>query len=178
MAETISVPALKADYDLAAQWRLIDVRSPSEYATGHIPGALNVPMEQVEKRRADLGRAPIALVCKSGKRASMVAEFLNPCGMHVAVLEGGTDAWKAAGFPVVSNVRARWSLERQTRFGAGLLVLLGVVLSLTIDPRWIFLSGFVGLGLTFAGVTDICLMGMVLGRLPWNRSSQCSLEPL
>jgi hypothetical protein len=96
----------------------------------------------------------------------------------VAVLEGGTDAWKAAGFPVVSNVRARWSLERQTRFGAGLLVLLGVVLSLTIDTRWIFLSGFVGLGLTFAGLTDICLMGMVLGRLPWNRESQCSLEPL
>ena len=59
-----------------ASLRLFDVRSPGEYAAGHVPGAMNVPLEQVENRIHDFGNAPIAILCQSGKRASMACEIL------------------------------------------------------------------------------------------------------
>lgn len=157
------------------QW--VDVRSASEYATGHIPGAMNIPMEQIERRIADLlTETPIVLICQSGKRARMTAQLLDGCARDLVVLDGGTDAWTRAGFPVVASVAARWSLERQVRLGAGLLVLLGVVLALALDLRWIYLAAFVGLGLTFAGLTNFCAMATVLAMLPWNRTAHCPIS--
>ena len=157
---------------------LVDVRSGSEFASGHIPGAINIPMEEIEARLDDLDvNLPIILICQSGKRARMSASLLEPCQRQIAVLEGGTKAWIQAGLPVVASVRTRWSLERQVRLGAGLLVLAGVILALTANPRWVFLCGFVGLGLTFAGLTDICAMGIILEKMPWNKLSQCRVAP-
>jgi hypothetical protein len=106
----------------------------------------------------------------------MTAELLAPYQREIRVLEGGTSAWMQAGLPVVRSVKTRWSLERQVRLGAGLLVLVGVVLAFTVTMYWIFLSGFVGLGLTFAGLTDICLMGELLGKMPWNGRSHCKVD--
>jgi rhodanese-related sulfurtransferase len=153
---------------------LVDVRSGSEFASGHIPGAVNIPMDQIEARLDDLDRnLPIVLICQSGKRARMTAGLLDSCQRQLSVLEGGTKAWIEAGLPVVASVRTRWSLERQVRLGAGLLALMGAILALTVHPYWVFLCGFVGLGLTFAGLTDICAMGMILEKMPWNRASHC-----
>jgi rhodanese-related sulfurtransferase len=153
---------------------LVDVRSASEFASGHIPGAVNIPMDQIEARVDDLDHnLPIVLICQTGKRARMTAGLLEPCGRQVAVLDGGTKAWINAGLPVVASVRTRWSLERQVRLGAGLLVLTGVILALTANQRWLFLCGFAGLGLTFAGLTDICAMGIILEKMPWNSRSHC-----
>jgi hypothetical protein len=72
-------------------------------------------------------------------------------------------------------VKTRWSLERQVRFAAGLLILLGALLAFTVHPYWHFLSAFVGLGLTFAGLTDICPMGELLQKMPWNGRSHCKV---
>lgn len=155
---------------------LVDVRSGSEFAAGHIPGAVNIPMDQIETRLDDLNvNLSIVLVCQSGQRARITAALLEPCGLQITVLEGGTKAWIQAGFPVVASVKTRWSLERQVRLGAGLLVLTGTILALAANPRWVFLSGFIGLGLTFAGLTDICAMGIVLGKMPWNGRSHCPI---
>ena len=155
---------------------LVDVRSSSEFASGHIPGAVNIPMDQIEARIDDLGAdRPIVLICQAGKRARMTAGLLEPCQRQISVLEGGTGAWIQAGLPGVASVRTRWSLERQVRLGAGLLALTGCILALTVNPRWVFLCGFVGLGLTFAGLTDICAMGIVLGKMPWNSRSHCAI---
>jgi hypothetical protein len=63
------------------------------------------------------------------------------------------------------------SLERQVRIAAGLLVLVGAALGAFIHPAWIGLAAFVGAGLVFAGVTDTCGMGLLLARMPWNRTS-------
>jgi rhodanese-related sulfurtransferase len=153
--------------------QLIDVRSPSEFAAGHIAGAINIPMDQIESRIADLSSGPIVLICQMGKRARMTANLLEPCQRQIAVLEGGTAAWIHSGFPVVTSVKTRWSLERQVRLGAGLLVLLGAAFALTINPRWLFLSAFIGLGLIFAGLTDICPMAEILGKMPWNARTHC-----
>jgi len=151
MVSTISVPQFAELKTLPAQVQLIDVRSPSEYATGHIPGAVNMPMDQVQSRLPDLeGEDAIVLVCQSGQRARMVAGLLEPCGKELRILDGGTSAWIKAGLPVVATSVTRWSLERQVRFAAGLLALAGVVLALTVSLRWIYLSGFIGLGLTFS----------------------------
>lgn len=174
MSLTTSVVELHNQVPGKAQ--LIDVRSASEFASGHIPGAVNIPMDQIEARLDDLHPGvPVVLICQTGKRAQMTAGLLEPCQREIAVLDGGTSAWIRAGLPVVSSVKTRWSLERQVRLGAGLLVLAGTVLALTIHTNWLFLSAFVGLGLTFAGLTDICLMGEILQKMPWNGQSQCKL---
>jgi rhodanese-related sulfurtransferase len=174
MASSISVGALRDQP--AGHRQLIDVRSPSEYAVGHIPGAVNIPLEQIESRVDDLyAEILIVLICQMGKRARMAAGLLDPCQRSIAVLEGGTNAWIEAGLPVVANTKTRWSLERQVRFGAGLLILLGATLALTWNVHWLFLCAFVGLGLTFAGLTDICPMAELLVRMPWNANSQCKL---
>jgi rhodanese-related sulfurtransferase len=177
MASIISVPRFAELKTGPERFHLIDVRSPSEYATGHIPGAVNMPMDQVESRISDLDReGAIVLVCQSGQRARMVAGLLEPCGKELRILEGGTSAWIKAGLPIVATSVTRWSLERQVRFAAGLLVLTGVVLALAISSRWMYLSGFIGLGLTFSGVSGLCPLGSLLGLMPWNRGASCSFE--
>jgi len=173
VSATISVLQLKQLNGRArGQW--IDVRSASEYATGHIPAAINIPMEQIESRMEDLRPdVPIVLICQGGVRARQVVRLIEPCGKDVVVLEGGTSAWIEAGFPLVSNVASRWSLERQVRLGAGAMVLLGVTLGLTLNPLWVYLAGFAGLGLTVAGLSNFCPMALLLGKLPWNQASHC-----
>ena len=157
-------------------FQFVDVRSPSEFASGHIPGAVNIPMDQIEIRLPDLrSDLPILLICQMGKRARMTAALLEPCMRDLTVLDGGMDSWIQAGLPLVASVKSRWSLERQVRFGAGVLVVSGVMLSLLVNSHWIYLCGAVGLGLIFAGVTDLCPMAEVLGRMPWNSSRHCRL---
>jgi rhodanese-related sulfurtransferase len=174
MTSTITVCELHHQPQANAQ--LIDVRSATEFASGHIPGAINIPMEQIEARLADLDSArPLVLVCQSGQRARMTAGLLAPCRSQITVLEGGTKAWAQASLPLVASVKSRWSLERQVRLGAGLLVLIGATLALTVNVSWLFLSGFVGLGLSFSGITDICPMAILLALMPWNAASHCPL---
>jgi rhodanese-related sulfurtransferase len=166
---TASASLQRASGPSEFQW--VDVRSATEFASGHIPGTVNIPMEQIEARLEDLRpEIPIVLVCQAGKRARMVAGLLEPCRKDVKVLEGGTAAWKAAGLPLVVSTNTRWSLERQVRLVAGLLILTALLLAETVHRYWLGLAGFVGLGLTFAGLTDLCLMAALLVRLPWNRT--------
>jgi rhodanese-related sulfurtransferase len=152
--------------------QLVDVRSPAEFATGHVPGAVNIPMEQVEARLGDLrDDSAVVLICQAGTRARAVAEWLRPVRDNVFVLVGGAAAWCNAGHPMVKCVNTRWSLERQVRLGAGLLILIGTGLALGISQYWLGLTAFVGLGLTVAGLTGFCPMGIVLSKMPWNRAS-------
>jgi len=170
MNGTICASALKELRARRAEAQLVDVRTPSEYAAGHVPCAVNIPLEQIEARLDDLDpRLPIVLICQGGGRARLAAALLGPRRTDVTVLDGGTLAWQKAGFPLVVNTMTRWALERQVRLVAGLLVLLGAVLALTVNPHWVYLSGFVGVGLTFAGLTNICAMASLLCRMPWNR---------
>jgi len=154
----------------ASPIQLVDVRSPAEFACGHLPGAVNIPMEQIESRLGDLrAGCALVLVCQSGARARTVAEWLRPARPDILTLEGGTAAWCNAGEPVVRSANTRWSLERQVRFAAGLLVLIGAALTVGVSRDWIGLPAFVGLGLTLAGLTGFCPMASLLSLLPWNR---------
>lgn len=170
-AGTIDVGTLRQWQAGGRPAQLVDVRSTSEFATGHLPGAVNIPLEQVERREADLTAGkPVVLVCQAATRAKLAAEMLRDTGMNVLVLEGGTNAWLKAGHPVVRNVASRWALERQVRLIAGLLTAVGVLLAVTVSEWWLILPGFVGCGLAFAGVSGFCAMGEVLAKLPWNHA--------
>ncbi len=115
---------------------------------------------------------PVYLLCASGIRATKAAEQLKRAGLDdVVVVEGGTNAWAAAGLPVVRG-RKTISIERQVRIGAGTLVLIGTGLGWFVHPAFFILSAFVGAGLVFAGVTDICGMAIVLAKAPWNRTGK------
>ncbi len=150
--------------------QLVDVRSSTEFATAHLPGAINIPLEQIELRTADLEtNAPVVLVCQGGTRSHMASALLAESGRDLVVLEGGTGAWLEAGYPAVRNTAARWALERQVRLIAGLLVAAGVLLAVAVSHWWLIVPAFVGCGLVFAGFSGLCPMGEALSRLPWNR---------
>ena len=84
------------------------------------------------------------------------------------IVEGGIGALDNAGASLQKGQGTIMSLERQVRIAAGSLVVIGVALGTLVNPWFYGLSGFVGAGLVFAGVTDTCGMGMMLARMPWN----------
>ena len=157
---------------------LIDVREYAEFAGGRVKGAKLVPLGDIGKRYAEIDRdKPTYLMCRSGKRAAEAQRKLFALGFSdVRNVRGGFEAWKAAGFEFEKDVKAVWSLERQVRFAAGSLVVFGVLLAWLIHPVFITLSAFVGAGLVFAAVTDTCTMGLVLAKMPWNKSSGATCE--
>lgn len=175
MAATINIEDLWEKLHSGMPLYPVDVRSAAEFAGGHIPGAVNIPMEQMESRMADLPQGPLLLICETGKRADIVAGWLAGHS-DVKVLEGGTRAWREAGHKLVVCAPCRWSLERQVRLIAGVLVLASSVLTLVLGFRWVYLAMFIGAGLTFAGLTNICGMAMVLAKLPWNRAQKAVLS--
>jgi rhodanese-related sulfurtransferase len=169
-AATLTAALLEERLARGERFQLIDVRTPREYDEGHVPGALNLPMDQAEARIEDLHpHDPVVLICQSGRRAEMTCSLLKPHRGNLLVLEGGTKAWKEAGFPVVQTVSSRLPLMRQVQIGAGSLVLLGTLLSLRAHPAWIALAILVGAGLVVAGTTGFCGMALLLARAPWNR---------
>lgn len=169
----ISLQQLKEMMRGGSKPQLIDVRSNAEFAAGHIPGAINIPMDEIESRLADLDESQVVLVCQSGRRAGMTCELIQAHHPNLKVLAGGTNAWTNETLPLVSSTGTRWSLDRQVRLVAGILILLGVGLGTLVHRYWYGLAGFVGAGLTFAGLTNTCGMAFILAKLPWNKPASC-----
>jgi rhodanese-related sulfurtransferase len=153
---------------------LVDVREYAEFAGGRIEGAKLLPLGELEKRHSELDHSkPIYVMCRTGNRSSQAQQKLKKLGFkNVINVSGGFEAWKKEDLPFDLDENAPWSLERQVRFVAGSLVLVGVLLSIFVHPYFIALSGFVSAGLVFAAVTDTCAMGMMLLKMPWNRKAQ------
>jgi len=151
---------------------LIDVREPDEHARERIPGARNMPLSRMEEAELAVQQGkPVLFHCRSGARTAGIADRLSAkAGLCEAfVVEGGLDAWKRAGLPVAEDRRQPLPMMRQVQIAAGSLVVLGVVLGALVSPWFFALSGFVGAGLVFAGVTGTCGLASLLGVMPWNR---------
>jgi len=150
---------------------VIDVRTPVEFAEVHVPQARSVPLDELKPSSLQLQKGqPVYLLCRSGQRATKAAEkFAKEGFSQPIVVEGGTLAWIAANLPVERSTVKVVSLERQVRIAAGALVFTGVLLARFVNFDFIWLSGFVGAGLVFAGITDFCGMGLLLAKLPWNK---------
>lgn len=153
---------------------LIDVRTPVEFQEVHATGAKNISLDTIDpqavlSKRTGHASQPIYVICKSGNRGKKACQkFLEAGFTDIVNVEGGTDAWNAAGLPVVRGKKAI-SLERQVRIAAGSISLIGALLALFVHPWFAVIPAFIGAGLTFAGITDTCGMGMLLARMPWNQ---------
>jgi rhodanese-related sulfurtransferase len=77
--------------------RVLDVRSPQEYARGHVPGAVNVPLEELLAAPASAGSDGVHVVCQSGRRSLEAARALEQAGVTAVSVAGGTSAWAESG---------------------------------------------------------------------------------
>ncbi|WP_327373693.1 rhodanese-like domain-containing protein [Streptomyces sp. NBC_01216] len=158
--------------------RVLDVRTPGEFRTVHIPGSYNVPLDTLREHRAELLThlgEDVVLVCRSGARAAQAEQALAEAGLsNLRVLDGGMMAWEAAGAPV-NRGEARWDLERQVRLIAGSIVLVTGVLGVFV-PGAHLIGTAIGAGLTFAALGNTCAMGMMLAKLPYNRGPRTDIR--
>lgn len=182
-AETITASELASRIAAGEHVDLIDVRTPAEYTEIHAEPAVLLPLDRLTPDALKAARtakddSPVYVICKSGSRGRQACEKMLAAGLHVINVEGGTTAWAAAGLPVVRGKKTI-SLERQVRIVAGAMVFAGTLAGALIDPLFLVIPGFVGLGLVFAGVTDSCGMAMILARMPWNQAGavkNCSVS--
>ncbi|MFF7639823.1 rhodanese-like domain-containing protein [Streptomyces canus] len=160
--------------------RLLDVRTPGEFRTAHIPGSYNVPLDTLREHRAELLHhldEDVILICRSGARATQAEQALAEAGLpNLRVLDGGVMAWETAGGPLTRGPE-RWDLERQVRLVAGTLVLLTGVAGLFV-PGLHLIGTAVGAGLTIAALTNTCAMGMLLSKLHYNRGPRTDLDTI
>ena len=175
-------PRQLADKAREAGAQLIDVRTPGEFETLRIPGSANIPLDRLEPAAllARLGpHAPVYCVCQTGTRSQIAARLLREAGFqHVVHVDGGTNAWLAAGLPVERGGRNVMPLDRQVRTAAGTLVVLGTLAGAALHPAGYAVAALVGLGLTYAGLTDRCGMTLLFSKLPWNQSKSGARLPL
>lgn len=150
---------------------LIDVRTPAEYAEEHLKGAINIPLDELDKRLDRLhGYNLIYLYCGTGNRSKQAGERLARAGIAGVInLDGGMIAWKEQKHDTYFNADAGISIDRQVKLIAGMGVVMSVLLSLLVHPALIGIALFIGSGLSFAGSSGICMMAILLARMPWNR---------
>lgn len=153
---------------------VLDVRTDIECRTEaidypfiHVPLHLLDSTKFVKDYGVSLNGKPLYILCRSGGRARKAAEGLFEAGLSdIIIVTGGLGACIACGTRVRKG--ATISLERQVRIAAGTLVLVGVLLGHFVSNDFYILSGLIGGGLIFAGITDWCGMAMLLARAPWN----------
>jgi rhodanese-related sulfurtransferase len=103
--ERASAPLLAEELAGADPPLLLDIRNPREWMTKHIDGSVNVPLNHLQERIAEIPRdRRIAVHCAGGYRSSIAAGILHQYGItHLIEMAGGLAAWEAAKFPVVSE---------------------------------------------------------------------------
>lgn len=101
--QTVDLAAFKAAVNAGRAPHIIDVRTPTEYTGGHVPGAKNIPLNELEARVAELSSMKdqdLYLICESGGRSARAADVLAKQGFKAINVAGGTYAWRNAGYPV------------------------------------------------------------------------------
>lgn len=150
---------------------LVDVREPSEYAGERIASALSVPLSSFAPEKIKLqADKKLVLYCQSSNRSGQAAQKLIGAGFsEVTHLQGGLNYWKQLNYPTLVNKNAPISIMRQVQIVAGSLVVTGTLLGAFVSPWFLLLSGFVGGGLLFAGISNTCLLANLLAKLPYNQ---------
>lgn len=173
---TICPQVAAADVAAQAGLVLVDVRSPIEFETEHISGSINVPLEALDSRHDEISRSgQLVVICRSGKRAERAAYTLMGRGFQPKVLEGGMVGWRKAGLPIREG-KKRLPIERQIQLIVGSGVLTGVLLGGFVNRWFLVVPGFFGAGLTFAGLSGTCALGILLGKAPWNKLESASAQ--
>lgn len=154
---------------------LIDIRGHDEWRREHISAARSMPLEQLQPgcfgELSLSDNETVVFHCQSGTRTNNAAAQIRPA-VHPAkalIMQGGLNAWKAAGYPVQVDRRQPLPLMRQVQLTAGALALCGTLAGALLSPVFYIIPGFVGAGLVFAGATGWCGMAKLLAVMPWNR---------
>lgn len=162
---------------------VVDVRERGEHEAEKISGANLVPLATVSKNSLpECQNKKLVLHCRSGKRSSRACEKLlrEDPNLEVYNLEGGIAAWSAAGCKTNCSGKFFLPLDRQVQLTIGLGILIGTILGYFVDENFFLLSGFFGLGLTFAGLSGYCGLAIFMAKMPWNKgsskNSSCSIS--
>lgn len=150
---------------------LVDIRAADEYAREHIAQARHIPLSDIAAQPPLTDAGGVIFHCLSGNRTQANADRLAASVPGDAyILDGGLAAWKQAGCPPWSISHGRWSLTARCR--------LPPAPSCCWAPSWGHgfpwfhaLSGFIGAGLIFAGISGFCGLARLLLKMPWNRGS-------
>ncbi|MDI1262350.1 MAG: rhodanese family protein [bacterium] len=154
---------------------LVDIREFDEHARSRIPAARHAPLSRLERLEIGTEAPAVIFHCRSGNRtASNAARLAQSTAYDAFILDGGIDAWKAAGLPVTENKGQPIEIMRQVQIAAGSLAFAGVALGTYVHPGFYALSALVGAGLVFAGVSGSCMMARLLSFAPWNRRAATS----
>ena len=181
-----AAPCVDVSPDMLEQWLaegqaiVIDVREDFEHASEHIKGAHHAALSRFdpEALRETFGDKRLVFQCRTGKRSAEAAGRFHHGENSVFHLAGGLEAWKASGHAVErSSTAPRIDVMRQVQMTAGSLVLAGVLLGAFVSPWFLILSGFVGGGLMFAGLSGWCGMALLLAKMPWNRGAAATCSP-
>ncbi|MSQ71414.1 MAG: MBL fold metallo-hydrolase [Betaproteobacteria bacterium] len=152
--------------------QLLDVRTQGEFETLRIAGSFNVPLDRIDPAALmQLVGADTTLycLCQTGTRSQLAVARLRSGGFQRVIhVDGGTNAWTAAGLPVERGGRNVMGLDRQMRITAGSIVVLGVAAGALFHPAGYLLAALIGAGLVYAGASDSCAMTSVLAKMPWN----------
>ncbi|MEI6628636.1 MAG: rhodanese-like domain-containing protein [Alphaproteobacteria bacterium] len=183
--KTIDVNQLK---QIETNSIILDVRTQMEHAEKHLKCKhIHIPLDElnpsdfIAKNNIDKNTC-VYILCRSGKRAEQAAlKFNFETHPNIYVIEGGILACEdcdheIAGYNVIDSscyakLKGPISLERQVRITAGVFVAIGALLGLFVHQLFTVIPLFVGCGLIFAGITDLCGMALVLAKAPWNKRS-------
>jgi rhodanese-related sulfurtransferase len=179
MSELKTITPARAAELVAAGAVMIDIREADEHARERIPGARHHALSRIDQNAPiRTGDDVLIFHCRSGARtkgnAARLAAVTPECETYI--LEGGLDAWRKAGLPVALDRGQPIDIMRQVQIAAGSLVLLGVLLGAWVAPAFYLLSGLVGAGLLFAGVSGFCGMARLLAAMPWNRRASAAAQ--
>lgn len=156
---------------------IVDVRTPIEVSGEHITGSLFLPVQELTPEKFNQlistlpnSNKPIYLLCQRGIRADMAVKKLKEVEkVHLIVIEGGLNELKAKGQVTAVGVSNVISLERQVRIASGAFILFGMLLGVTVHSYFYAIPTFMGMGLVFSGITNLCGLGLVIARMPWNQ---------
>ncbi len=150
---------------------LIDVRNTEEFLSKHIKEARSVPLSILSLEQICDKTKKIVLLCASGTRSKLAAEKLKSLSGNLKIysLKDGITKWSEKNYPTVgSKVDNNFPLNRQVQIAAGLIIVMGVILTILISRLFIAIPLFVGCGLIFAGISGWCGMAKLLALMFWN----------
>lgn len=148
---------------------VIDVREPEEHQANNIPNSILIPLGTISKKLLPKNdKKHIVIHCLSGSRSNKAVEKLlaEDSQLDLYNLAGGISEWDKLENP------SKISIDRQVHITVGCAVLITSILGHFISPVFLLLTGFFGAGLMFSGLSNLCLLGILLARMPWNKSSK------
>lgn len=171
--KTVDAKTLKSWLE-SNQAVLVDVREPAEHASGKISSAKLVPISKISKNSLpEFVGKKLVVHCNKGGRGGKACEKLlsEDASLEIYNLEGGMNAWKEAGFSVKASGKFFLPLDRQVQLTIGLVILLASIVGYFTTPLFFVLTGFLGAGLTFAGLTGFCGLAIIMAKMPWNQKA-------